>query len=104
MNATASQRVQWGTNRPLGNSKKKSTTQTSPTICTPWTGSHQAGCEETKASASVVSTATVPKVTRKSEVKIAIRSSERREKMSEPTANHTSWKILSLSITTLKTA
>ena len=49
MNATASQRVQRGTNRPPGNSKKNNTTQTSPTISTPRTGNHQAGWEETKA-------------------------------------------------------
>src|SRR5215218_3890959 len=96
MNARASQRVQCGTNRPPGKSKKKSTTQTSPTICTPWTGNHQSGWEEAKASAFVVSTVTVPKLTRNIEVKSAIRSSERHQKMSTPTANHTSWKALSM--------
>ena len=43
---------------------------------------------------------TVPNATRNSEVSSAIRSSERRQKMSAPTANHTSWKILSM--TTLR--
>src|SRR5215212_1720166 len=102
MNATASQRVQRGTKRPLGKSKKNSTTQTSPTICTPWTVNHQAGWEETKASASVVSTVTVPNATRNAETSNAIRSSERRQKMSAPTANHTNWKTLST--TTLRSA
>jgi hypothetical protein len=63
-NATASQRVQCGANCPLGKSKKNSTTQTLPTIFTPRTGNHQAGWEEIKASASVISTVTGPKDTR----------------------------------------
>src|SRR5215204_2069891 len=96
MNAKASQRVQRGTKRPPGNSKKNSTTHTAPVMYTIWAGNHQAGWEETKASASVESTATVPKVTRNVEVSSAIRSSERRQKMSAPTANHTSWKTLSM--------
>jgi hypothetical protein len=96
MNTKASQRVQRGTKRPLGKTKKKSTTQTSPTICTPWTGSHQAGWEETKAAALVESTVTVPNATKNIEVSSAIRSSERRQKMSAPTTNHTSWKTLSM--------
>src|SRR4028119_520571 len=90
MNATASQRVQRGTNRPLGKSKKNSTTHATPTICTPRTGNHQAGWEETKASAAVESTVTVPKDTRNSEVSSAIRSSEPRQKTSASTANTTS--------------
>src|SRR5918997_2034262 len=72
INATASQRVQCGTNRPLGKSKKNSTEQTVPTICTPWTGNHQAGWEEIKVFAAVGSSATGPKDTRNSEVKSAI--------------------------------
>src|SRR5215204_80858 len=96
MNAAASQRVQRGTNRPPGNSKKNSTTQTAPTISTLRTGNHQPEKEKTKASASVESTVTVPNATRNIEVSSAIRSSERRKKMSAPTANHTSWKTLSM--------
>jgi hypothetical protein len=53
-------------------------------------GNHQAGWEEIKASASVVSTETGPKDTRNIETNSAIRSSERRQKMSTPTTNHTS--------------
>src|SRR5215218_6679805 len=94
-NATASQRIQRGANRPLGKSKKNSTAQTLPTIFTPRTGNRQAGWEEIKASAFVVSTATGPKDTRNAETRSAMRSSERRQKMSAPTANHTSWKTLS---------
>src|SRR5918995_3323016 len=95
MNATASQRVQRGTNRPPGNRKKNNVEQTGPTICTPLTGNHQAGWEEIKVYADVGSTATGPKDTRNTETSSAIRSSERRQKMSAPTANHTSWKALS---------
>src|ERR671917_2576576 len=102
INATASQRVQCGTNRPLGKRKKNSTEQTVPTICTPWTGNHQAGWEEIKVYAAVRSTETGPKDTRNTEVKSAIRSSERRQKMSAPTAKNTSWKTLST--TTLRSA
>src|ERR671910_373341 len=102
INATASQRIQCGTNRPLGKSKKNSTEQTVPTICTPWTGNHQAGWEEIKVYADVGSTATGPKDTRNMETSSAIRSSERRQKMSAPTTNHTSWKTLST--TTLRSA
>src|SRR5215217_3541687 len=102
INATASQRVQCGTNRPLGKRKKNSTAQTSPTICTPWTGNHQAGWEEIKVYAAVGSLPTGPKDTRNTETSSAIRSSERRQKMSAPTANHTNWKTLST--TTLRSA
>ena len=63
MNVTASQRVQRGMNRPPGKSKKNSVEQTEPTICAPWTGNRQAGCEETKTSASVESTEVVQNVT-----------------------------------------
>src|ERR671914_2409245 len=91
INATASQRIQRGANLPLGKSKKNSTAQTLPTIFTPRTGNDQAGWEEIKASAFVVSTATGPKDTRNAETSSAMRSSERRQKMSAPTANHTSW-------------
>src|SRR5215213_903990 len=94
MNVTASQRVQRGMNRPPGKSKKNNMEQVTPTISTPWTGNRQAGCEETKASASVVSTA-VPNVTRNSETSSAIRSSERRRKMSAPTAIQTKSATLS---------
>src|SRR5215208_1975964 len=73
LNATASQRVQRGTNRPLGKSKKNSVEQTKPTICAPRTGNHQTGCEEIKASASVVSIVIVPNVTRNNETSSAIR-------------------------------
>src|SRR5215208_7763780 len=102
INATTSQRVQCGTNRPLGKRKKNSPGLTLPTNSTPRTGNNQAGWEETKVCAAVGMTATGPKVTRNSEVKSAIRSSERRKKMMAPTANHTSWKIFST--TTLKSA
>ena len=88
--ATASQRIHGGANRPLGKSKRNSTTQTLPTTSTPRTGNHQAGWEEIKASASVVSTVTGPKDTRNIETSSAILSSERRQKMSAPTTNHTS--------------
>src|SRR5215210_8452317 len=96
MNATASQRVQRGTNRPLGKSKKNSTTQTEPRISTLRTGNHQAGWEEIKEFAAVGSTVTVPNATRNSETSSAIQSSERRQKMSAPTANHTNSKTLSM--------
>src|SRR5215204_3818139 len=102
MNATASQRVQRGANRPPGKRKKNNAEQTSPTISTPLTGNHQAGWEEIKVYAAVGMIKTGPKVTRNSETSSAIRSSERRKKMMAPTANHTSWKILST--TTLKSA
>src|ERR671911_1196819 len=102
MNATASQRVQRGTNRPPGNRKKNNVEQTGPTICTPLTGNHRAGWEEIKVYADVGSTATRPKDTRNTETSSAIRSSERRQKMSAPTANHTNWKTLST--TTLRSA
>ena len=78
MNATASQRVQRGTNRPPGKSKKNNVEQTEPTICTPQTGNRQDGWEEIKVFAAVGSTVTVPNVTRHREVNSAIRSSERR--------------------------
>src|SRR4028118_416767 len=48
MNATASQRVQCGTNRPLGKRKKKSTELTVPTMPRLRTGNPQAGWEEIK--------------------------------------------------------
>src|SRR5215211_2475484 len=102
INATASQRVQRGANRPPGKRKKNSTLQTSPTISTLRTGNHQAGWEEIKVYAAVGMTATGPKDTRNSETSSAIRSSERRKKMMAPTANHTSWKIFST--TTVKSA
>ena len=102
INATASQRVQCGTNRPLGKRKKNSTGLTMPTISTLRTGNHQAGWEEIKVYADVGSTATGPKDTRNTETSNAIRSSERRKKMSAPTANHISWKTLST--TTLRSA
>src|SRR5215211_1591522 len=102
MNATASQRVQRGTNHPLGKSKKNNVEQTEPTISAPRTGNHQAGCEESKVSASVVSIEIVPNVTRNSETSIAIRSSERRKKMSAPTAIQT--KSATLSRTTFSSA
>jgi hypothetical protein len=102
LNATASQRVQRGTNRPPGKSKKNNMEQTDPTVCTPQTGNHQASWEEIRVIAAVGATVTVPNVTRNSEVSSAIRSSERRQKMSAPTANHTSWKTLS--ITTFRKA
>src|SRR5215212_2322977 len=92
---TASQRVQCGTNRPLGKSKKNSTPLTLPTNSTPLTGNHQDGWEEIKVFAAVGSTVTGPKDTRNTETSSAIGSSERRQKMSAPTANHTSWKTLS---------
>jgi hypothetical protein len=95
MSATASQRVQRGTNCPPGKSKKNSTTQTSPTRPTLKTGNDQAGWKATSASAAVVSTVTGPKDTRNAETSSAMRSSERRQKMSAPTTNHTSWKTLS---------
>src|SRR5215216_5724688 len=95
MNATASQRVQRGANRPPGKRKKNNAEQTEPTISTPLTGNHQAGWEEVKVYAAVGMTKTGPKVTRNSETSSAIRSSERRKKMMAPTANHTSWKIFS---------
>src|ERR687890_1386464 len=101
INVTASQRVQRGMNRPPGKSKKNSMAQATPTISTPWTGNRQAGCEETKASASVVSTA-VPNVTRNSDTSSAIRSSERRRKMSAPTAIQT--KSATLSTATFRNA
>src|SRR5918992_1771978 len=82
MNATASQRVQRGANRPPGKRKKNSTPQTSPTISTLRTGNDQAGWEEIKVFAAVGSTVTGPKVTRSAETRSAIRSSERRQKMS----------------------
>src|SRR5215204_2417107 len=72
MNATASQRVQRGTNRPPGNRKKNNVEQTGPTICTPLTGNHQAGWEEIKVFAAVGMTATGPKDTRNSETSSAI--------------------------------
>src|SRR5215207_9014077 len=95
VNATASQSVQRGANRPPGKRKKNNAAQTEPTISTPLTGNHQAGWEEIKVYAAVGSTETGPKVTRNSETTSAIRSSERRKKMMAPTANHTSWKIFS---------
>ena len=52
--------------------------------------------------AAVGSTETGPKETRNTETSSAMRSSERRQKMSAPTANHTSWKTLST--TTLRSA
>src|SRR5919107_2864908 len=82
INATASQRVQRGANRPPGKRKKNSTLHTSPTISTLRTGNHQAGWEEIKVYADVGSTATGPKDTRNTETSNAIRSSERRKKMS----------------------
>ena len=90
MFAMASQRVHRGTNLPPGKSKKNSATKTVPSISTPRTGNHQAGWEETREFAAVGSTVTVPNVTRNNEVSSATRSSERRQKMSAPTANHTS--------------
>src|ERR687889_274627 len=102
ISATASQRVQCGTNRPLGKRKKNSTGLTMPTMSTIRTGNHQAGWEEIKVYAAVGSTATGPKDTRNTETPNAIQSSERRQKMSAPTANHTSWKTLST--TTLRSA
>jgi hypothetical protein len=102
MNATASQRVQRGMKLPPGKRKKNSTLHTSPTISTLRTGNHQAGWKEIKVYATVGMTATGPKDTRNSEVKSAIRSSERRKKMMAPTANHTSWKTLSM--TTFRSA
>src|SRR5215211_6429558 len=102
INATASQRVQCGTNRPLGKRKKKSTGLTLPTMSTLRTGNHQAGWEEIKVYAAVWSTETGPKDTRNTETSHAIRSSERRQKMSAPTAKNTSWKTLST--TTLRSA
>src|SRR5215216_5745994 len=96
MNATASQRVQRGANRPPGKRKKNNVEQTEPTICTPLTGNDQAGWEEIKVFAAVGSTVVVQNVTRNSETSSAIRSSERRQKMSTPTANHTSSKTLSM--------
>src|SRR5919112_5883597 len=77
MNATASQRVQRGTNRPPGKRKKNSVLHTSPTNSTPRTGNHQAGWEETSEIAAAGSTVTVPNVTRNNEVSSAIRSPER---------------------------
>src|SRR5215211_6507351 len=82
-------------NRPLGKSKKNSIEQASLTICAPRTGNRQAGCEETKTSASVESTVVVQNVTRNSETNSAIRSSERRRKTSAPTAIQTKSAILS---------
>src|ERR671910_584757 len=82
INATASQRVQCGTNRPLGKSKKNSTGHTFPTISTLRTGNHQAGWEEIRVFAAVGSTVTGPKDTRNTETSSAIGSSERRQKMS----------------------
>src|ERR671911_2502568 len=102
MIATASQRVQRGANRPPGKRKKNSTPHTSPTISTLRTGNHQAGWEEIKVYAAVGMTETGPKDTRNSETSSAIRSSERRKKMSVPTAKNTSWKTLST--TTLRSA
>src|SRR5829696_2136513 len=102
MSATASQRVQCGTNRPLGKRKKNSTGLTLPTISTLRTGNHQAGWEEAKVYAAVGSTETGPKDTRNTETSNAIRSSERRQKMSAPIAKNTSWKTLST--TTLRSA
>src|SRR4028119_1895222 len=102
MNATASQRVQCGTNRPLGKRKKKSTELTVPTMPRLRTGNPQAGWEEIKVYAAVGSTETGPKDTRNTETSHAIRSSERRQKMSAPTAKNTSWKTLST--TTLRSA
>src|SRR5215217_2784828 len=96
MNATASPRVQRGTNRPLGKSKKNNVMQISPRIWTLRTGNHQAGWEEIKVSATVMSNVTVPNATRNAETNSAIRSSERCQKMMVPTANHTSSKILSM--------
>src|SRR4028118_1491834 len=64
INATASQRVQCGTNRPPGKRKKKSTGLTLPTMSTLRTGNHQAGWEEIKGYAAVWSTGTGPKDTR----------------------------------------
>ena len=46
--------------------------------------------------ASEGSTVTVPNATRNTETSSAIRSSERRQKMMAPTANHTSSKTLSM--------
>src|SRR5215204_6768174 len=96
MNATASQRVQRGANRPPGKRKKNNVEQTEPTICTPLTGNHQAGWEESKVFAAVGSTVTVPNATRNTETSSAIQSSERRKKMMAPTANHTNSKTLSM--------
>src|SRR5215210_6204212 len=89
-------------NRPLGKSKKNSIEQAEPTICAPWTDNRQAGCEETKTSASVESTVVVQNVTRNSETSSAIRSSERRRKMSAPTAIQT--KSATLSTATFRSA
>jgi hypothetical protein len=71
-----------------GKRKKNSTLHTFPTISTLRTGNHQAGWEEIKVYAAVGSTETGPKDTRNAETSSAIRSSERRKKMSVPTANH----------------
>ena len=98
----ASQRVQRGTNRPPGKSKKNNMEQTNPTTCTPWPGNHQAGWEESKVFASVGLTSVVQNVTRNSETSSAIRSSERRKKMSAPTVIQT--KSATLSTTTLRSA
>src|ERR671916_2235600 len=75
INATASQRVQCGTNRPLGKRKKNSTGLTLPTMPTLRTANHQAGWEEIKVYAAVWSTETGPKGTRNTETSQAIRSS-----------------------------
>src|SRR5918998_3343249 len=96
MNATANQRVQRGANRPPGKRKKNSTPQTFPVISTLRTGNNHAGWEETREFAAVGSIVTGPNVTKTNEVSSAIRSSERRQKMSVPTASHTSSKTLSM--------
>src|SRR4028119_2079070 len=86
INATASQRVQCGTNRPLGKRKKKSTGLTLPTMSALRGGSHQAGWEEIKVYAAVGSTETGPKDTRNTETRHATRSSAARQTTSPPRA------------------
>ena len=90
MSATASQRVQRGTNCPPGKEQEEQHDTNITHDPTLKTGNDQAGWEVTSASASVVSTVTGPKDTRNVDTSSAMRSSERRQKMSAPTTNHTS--------------
>jgi hypothetical protein len=59
-------------------------------------GNHQAQWVEIRTSTPEGLNVAVPNATRNSETKSAIRSWERFQKMSAPTASHTNWKTVAM--------
>jgi len=95
IHTNATHRAQRGTNRPSGKRYRKRLKEAAPRKWTKETGISQAGYCAARAAMVKVKVA-VPKVSSAKETNSAMRSSERRKKMSAATATHTAAKTTSI--------